>query len=186
MIDQFQIPDMPSGEPQPLTGESFGVTPEIAQAPYAFVKPIEQRIEALRAQADESVLIRNRISRIFQPVLRRIVTPVSGDSLERRLVDCESELGGTLFPVTPGTLEQRFWYHKNDWFYEHTDQYGSTTALYHVEPDSIEKLVHGRLATLDETEKRHLLASIPRYADLITTELYKPETPQQRDYDLAA
>jgi hypothetical protein len=172
--------------PQHSDAESFVSSPEIAAAPYAHVKSIEQHIEAQRSQADESVLIRNRISRIFQPVLKRIVAPVSSDSLERRLVDCESEIGGALFPQLPGTLSQRFWYHNNDWFYEQADQRGSTTALYHVEPHAIEKLVNGRVAPFDETEKQHLLASIPRYQERISEELYGTVSRHTSNFDLAA
>lgn len=184
---------MPQEEQQSFTGEAFGLSPERAEQPYAFIKPIEQKIEALRSEADASVLLRkqlrNRISHLFRPVVRQIVKPVSGESLERGLVDCESELGGALFPLLPGDYYQRFWYHQGDWYLEQTDQYGPKVGRYHIEPSDITKLVNGSFAEIRRQEKEHLVASIPLYLNTIETELYKPQAPETRrksDYTRAA
>jgi hypothetical protein len=186
MIDQFQFPNMPQEEPRQFTGEAFGLSPERETQPYAYIKSIEQEIEKMRSEADESVVIRNRISHIFQPVLKRLVAPVSGESLERRLVDCESEIGGSLFPLLPGDIAQRFWYHQGDWFLEQTDQIGPKVGRYHIEPSEIAKLVNGNFARLQQEEKEHLLASIPLYRDKITELYNKPELRRKSDYRLAS
>jgi hypothetical protein len=103
-------------------------------------------------------------------------------SLHDRLVEAESIIGGGLFKKPDGVLEQRFWYHEGDWFYESHDVNGPVVARYQFINGQVIKLVEGRLVHFAEGEVTNLHKMIELYHDKVYEQLYAPKN----DLSLAA
>ena len=177
MLDQYRIPMYPEREADSLLTEQT-TEPERQGPRFAWAHAIQEEIQAMRDTADESVLIRDRISRLFRSVTQKIITPAPGYSLERALVDRESEIGGSLFPPENSMVSRRFWYFDGDWYFEEREAKQSFVARYTLYGESIEKLVHGRPVAIEPQEEVALVAAIPLYKQRIESELYKPSSPQ--------
>ena len=103
-------------------------------------------------------------------------------SLEDRLIEVESQIGGQLLTTTPGVTFQRFWYHKGDWFYEVHDKKGKMVARYQFDDDFAYKLVDGKEVEFAPGEEARLVEMIGRYHAEVKRQLYS----NKADYDLAA
>ena len=179
MLDQYRIPNYPNQEAdEQLLFDTQ--SPEVVQPSYAWVHTVQQDIENLRAEADESVLIRDRIARLFRSVTQKLVAPAPGYTLERALIERESEIGASLFGGLAEGVTRRFWYYEGDWYFEERAPKAASVARYTVYEDSIEKLVHGRPVTLEPSETHALITAIPLYKARIEHELYHPAQAQSR------
>jgi len=98
------------------------------------------------------------------------------ESLEAKLVEAESAIGGNLFPKPAGVTKQRFWYHKGDWFYETHDAVGPMVARYQFRNGMAHKLVNGRPIAFADGELQNLRKIIQLYHDRVYKELYAPRT----------
>jgi len=103
-------------------------------------------------------------------------------SLHDRLVEIESAIGGTLFKKPAGVLEQRFWYHEGDWFYETRDITGPMVARYQFKDGQAHKIVAGKPVAFAAGEIENLHKMIQVYHDQVYTQLYS----KQNDVSLAA
>lgn len=106
-------------------------------------------------------------------------------TLHDKLVEAESIIGGKLFAKPAGVLEQRFWYHQGDWFYETRDAVGPMVARYQLVNGQAHKLVEGKLVHFADGELDNLHQMIQLYRDRVYTQLYAPQAPQN-DFGLAA
>jgi len=97
-------------------------------------------------------------------------------SLQAKLVEAESVIGGDLFPKPAGVIKQRFWYHEGDWFYETVDATGPMVARYQFVNGAAHKLVDGKPVAFAEGEIENLQKIIQLYHDRVYKELYAPRT----------
>lgn len=187
---QFQIPPQEIYvDPQTIEGIDSILSPAEITAleqqetdrRYEDIKKIEQDIEALRKAADEDNLPQKSALDRALEALTLVVSKNGPKTLDDRLVDAESEIGGQLFAKEPGIIKQRFWYHENDWFYEVVDAQGAMVARYQFTDGWAYKLVDGRAIAFAEGEEAALVATARSYFTAIQTKLY----PNKADYDLA-
>lgn len=136
------------------------------------VREIERGLESLRMNADETTIPRYRLARIFQSVTEKFISNRQAETLEKRLVDIESEIGGSLLPAQPGIVSQRFWYYGSGWFYEEIDSKGPMYAMYQFGEQGIEKLVNGQPIALAANEDMHVMATISLYDEAVRSKLY--------------
>lgn len=169
MNDRYQLPSSP--ERQPIVHPNPEARAELTWTQE--VKQIEQSIEALRATADATTIPRYGVRRYFAAMAQRLIASLSNESLARRLVDIESEIGGQLLPAVEGVKSQRFWFYEGDWFYETIDQKGAMHARYQAVGNELEKLVNGKPVSLAEGEQDHFIQLVPLYYQAIKDELYE-------------
>lgn len=174
---QYTIPQGFHEQPQPA--EAFFESPAAPRSPesaetvlFERIKDIERGVEVLRSQADETTIPRYRLARIFQSVTERFISNRQAESLEKRLVDIESDIGGSLLPALPGIISQRFWYYGGGWFYEAVDDKGPMYAMYQFSEQGLEKLVNGQPVPLAENEDMHIIATIGLYDEAVRSKLY--------------
>lgn len=152
---------------------------------YEGIKDLELEIEEMRALATEGTVLRYTSKNTIKRWTRHLaLVTKQPQSLERRLVDIESEIGGQLSQRPAGILAQRFWFHGGDWFYEMTDEKGSASVRFHVSDDRIFKLVGGRAVAFHESEAHNLLQTIPLYFEAICRDLYEKDTTPVRNNTL--
>jgi hypothetical protein len=151
-------------------------TPVTESFRYEAIKDIELEIEEMRALATEATIARYEAKTTIKRWTRHLtLVTKQPQSLERRLVDVESTIGGRVLQKPNGIISQRFWFHGGDWFYEATDAQGASSVRYHVSDDRIFKLVGGRAIAFSEAEAKHLLQIIPLYFNGICTDLYEKD-----------
>lgn len=155
--------------------------PQLARPPqerarYEAIKDIELEIEEMRALATDATIVRyeskNTIKRWTKHLALVVKQP---ESIERRLVDIESRIGGTVLQKPAHVVSQRFWFHGGDWFYESSDAQTALFARYHVSDDRIYKLVNGKAIAFSEAEAAHLLQTIPLYFQAVCRDLYEKD-----------
>lgn len=174
---QYHIPQGLHEQLQPtevsFESDQLSRSPESAEKTlFERMKDIERGIEMLRAQADETTIPRYRLARIFQSVTERFIANRQAETLEKRLVDIESEIGGSLLPEQAGITSQRFWYYGGGWFYEAIDAKGPMYAMYQFGEHGIEKLVNGQPVTMAAEEDRHVMETVGLYDEAVRAKLY--------------
>ncbi len=155
--DEYQVPASISFEQRPQSAEFAEVPVDIPEtfrgSKYIEAKKKAAEIQRWRASADETVIPRRLTRRALDGIVKRMDAFLSTDltkPLMDRLINTESHIGGSLFPLQDGIISQRFWLdvpHEadaDDWFYECTDAQGSMSAHYIVRRDGSEKLSNGR------------------------------------------
>jgi hypothetical protein len=144
---------------------------------YEKIKDIELEIEEMRALATEATILNYQSKNAIKRWTRHLaLVAKKPSSLESRLVDIESEIGGKLSHMPAGIISQRFWFHGGDWFYALTDSNGSTSIRFHVSDDRIFKLVGGKAVAFSEAEAQNLIQTIPLYFDAIRRDFYHDAT----------
>lgn len=178
MYAQYQRPTTPERSPAlyEQVADELQSVEQLEQAFLSRIQDIQTGIEALRAHADEATIPRFRVARLFRFVTQLFVANRSADTLEKRLIDVESEIGGELLTKPEGIQTQRFWYHGGEWFYEAVDALGPMYARYIVTEQGFSKIVNGQWAPLTSDEEAYLVAAIGIYDENIRQELYFRET----------
>ena len=144
---------------------------------YEKIKDIELEIEEMRALATESTILNYQSKNTIKRWTRHLtLISKKPGSLESRLVDIESEIGGKLSQMPAGIISQRFWFHGGDWFYALTDANGLSSIRFHVSDDRIFKLVGGKAVAFSEAEAQNLINTIPLYFDAIRRDFYHDVT----------
>jgi hypothetical protein len=186
---QYIIPSelQPDTPPTSEIGSTFvSVEIESRLGEYSPVKVKEKNIDEARADATEAILPTKSALDHTREALRNIIAGrLVGSaplSLHDQLVEAESLIGGKLFANEPGIIQQRFWYHEGDWFYEAVDAKGAMVARYQFSENLVHKLVDGREIAFAEGEKTALIETINRYYTQIQVELYQ----NKADWDIAA
>ncbi len=176
MNDRFQFPQSPEMQP------SVVFSPEVMTEPtwVEEIKEIEQGIEQLRSNADATTIPRYGVRRYFAAVTHRLLSTAPNETLSRRLIDIESEIGGRITRFFDGTHSEardktarRFWYHGGDWFYEVTDQQGPMVSRYQVSPRGLDKLDGAKQVPLADGEYDSFRQLVPLYYQAIKAELYE-------------
>lgn len=154
------------------------------------IKKVGAEIETLHSRATEANLPKlSPVERARESVMNAFVKSSAPRTLEDKLVEAESKISKKILPNIEG-VEQRFWFHGGDWFYEVRNTKDSPmVARYHVGETDLYKLVDGsstpfyKDATHDE--KFNLVAMTQAQLDLIKREMYA-DLGDKQDYDLAA
>lgn len=97
-------------------------------------------------------------------------------SLERRLVEAESEIGGGIITNLSTVKHQRFWFYKGYWHYEEQYEDGTSSVVsYQFTDIQAYKLFNGREVALSQTELDNVIETIKEYHTRVKTELYAPK-----------
>lgn len=159
--------------------------PSTERGRYEAIKDIELEIEEMRALASDGIIVRyeskNTIKRWTKHL--SLVVKQTG-SIESRLVEIESQIGGRVLQRPAHVVSQRFWFHGGDWFYESSDGQSSLFARYHISDDRIYKLVQGKAIAFSEAEANHLLQIIPLYFQAVCRDLYEKDVNSTQNMTL--
>lgn len=181
---QFTIPGTPelsNNEQIRRDVDAIFDGPERQAPSFARYKQVERDIEAMRSSMTEADLPRSvkmRVLELFTSTPR---------SLEERLIEEESRIGGELFAQDPSVTAQRYWLHQGEWFHERyydsaAEADSRVVIRYQLTNDSAHKLVKGVEHSFDDGEIQRLLQAIDSYYTRVQRELYT----KKDDYGLAA
>lgn len=186
MNAQFNIPtsfEQKGDENRSILSEQQA---EIISKPFEKFKNIESHIESMRANATEAnlprlVKIKMRVMELFTSKPR---------SLEERLIEEESAIGGRIFAKDSSTFEQRFWFQSGDWFYERIRQAEKSEVRevihYRLTDSSVHKMIDGREFFINPSEVSTLLLAIEAYDGAVEKELYGQASEPRDSFELAA
>ena len=192
---QFQVPHQsePQVEPEVVSqldpeqydAEFLKKVEAIYESRYKFIKDMEKDISRRRSEAGEDSLPKQSMAdRALEGVMNVFSKIKAPMSLDDKLVEAESKIGGELLPTNPDVIRQRFWFHGGDWFYEVHDSKGPMVARYQFDDDFSYKLVDGKEVEFAEGEEARLIELVGLYYEQIKLQLYPDKS--KSDYDLAA
>lgn len=142
---------------------------------YLEERRIELAIEMMRQQATPEMVARYELGQLFGRLSRLVSTP-SNETITKKIMDIESEIGGRSLPLGEGMKSQRFWFdHNGHWFYEavYEDQPNVPyIAHYAITEQVMTKSSNGRVIAFAPGEAESLFYRIQTYFDAIQDSFY--------------